>query len=173
MPRAASLGILNGCLTACQSIEIGCPRRNPMRMRPRSSRRLGRRTGTAIGRALAIAFVRLGLVDETVAAAEEAYRMFLQGARPRHAASAAMNIAVSLFLRGDDAAGSGWMSRAQRILRDQPECPEHGYVRYLVEVEGGLGGSDIDSVTSSAQEVQDVGHRHDDPNLVALGILGE
>lgn len=115
----------------------------------------------------------LGLVDESLATAEEAYRMFLQGARPRQAASAATTIALTLFLRGDDVAGSGWMSRAQRILRDQPECPEHGYVRYLLEVEAGLGGSDLDAVTSSAREVQEIGRRHADPNLVALGILGE
>jgi DNA-binding CsgD family transcriptional regulator/tetratricopeptide (TPR) repeat protein len=115
----------------------------------------------------------LGLVDESLAASEEAYRMFLQGARPRQAASAATTIAVSLFLRGDDVAGSGWMSRAQRILRDQPECPEHGYVRYLLEVEAALGGGDLNAVTSSAREVQEIGRRQDDPNLVALGTLGE
>ena len=115
----------------------------------------------------------LGLVDESLAAAEEAYRMFLQGTRPQQAASSAMTIAVSLFLRGDDVEGSGWMSRAQRILRDQPECPEHGYVRYLLEVEAGLGGGDLDAVVSSAREVQEIGRRQVDPNLVALGILGE
>jgi DNA-binding NarL/FixJ family response regulator len=115
----------------------------------------------------------LGLVDESLTASEEAYRMFLQGARPRQAASAAMGIALSLFLRGDDGAGSGWMSRAQRILRDQPECPEHGYVRYLLEVEAALGGSDLEAVTSSARMVQEIGRRHADPSLVALGILGE
>lgn len=115
----------------------------------------------------------LGLVDESLAAAEEAYRMFLQGTRPRQAASAAMNIALSLFLRGDDVAGSGWMSRVQRILRDQPECPEHGYMRYLLEVEAGLGGGELDAVASSARDVQEIGRRQADPNLVALGILGE
>jgi ATP/maltotriose-dependent transcriptional regulator MalT len=115
----------------------------------------------------------LGLVDESLAAAEEAHRMFLQGAHPRQAAAAAMRIALSLFLRGDDVAGSGWMSRAQRILRDQPECPEHGYVRYLLEVEAALGGDDLDAVTSSAREVQEIGRRQADSNLVALGILGE
>ena len=123
--------------------------------------------------ALADAEWWLGLVDESLAASEEAYRLFLQGAHPRQAASAAMWIALSLFLRGDDVAGSGWMSRAQRILRDQPECPEHGYVRYLLEVEGALGGSDLDAVASSAREVQEIGRRHADPNLAALGILGE
>ncbi|HEX9710924.1 MAG TPA: LuxR C-terminal-related transcriptional regulator [Actinomycetota bacterium] len=115
----------------------------------------------------------LGLVDESLAAAEEAYRMFLQGTRPQQAASSAMTIAVSLFLRGDNVEGSGWMSRAQRILSDQPECPEHGYVRYLLEVEAGLGGGDLDAVVSSAREVQQIGRRQVDPNLVALGILGE
>ncbi|MPZ88774.1 MAG: LuxR family transcriptional regulator, partial [Nitriliruptorales bacterium] len=80
----------------------------------------------------------LGLMDESIAAADEAYRRYLHGDRPRQAAMAAIGIAVTSFLRGDEVIGSGWMSRAQRVLRDVPESPEHGYVRYLLEVESGL-----------------------------------
>lgn len=123
--------------------------------------------------ALADAAWWLGLVDESVAVGEEAYRRYLHGQRPRQAARAAIGIAVNLLLRGDDVVGSGWMGRAQRLLRDEPECAEHGYLRYLLEVEAALGGPGLDAVMDSARQVQEIGRRHGDPNLVATGTLGE
>lgn len=77
----------------------------------------------------------IGHVEESLDIYEEAYRRHLHGDRPRQAATAAIGVAVALFLRGDDVMGSGWMSRAQRLLGDQPESAEHGYVLYLLEVE--------------------------------------
>lgn len=105
-------------------------------------------------------------------AGEEAHRRFLAEDRPREAATAAVGVAVSLFLRGD-AAGSGWLGRARRLLADLPESAEHGLLRYLVEVEGELDGPDLDAVIAAAREVQGIGRRHMDPALVAMGILGE
>lgn len=115
----------------------------------------------------------LGRVEESLAAGEEAYRRYLHGQRPRQAAMAAIGMAVDLFLRGDDVLGSGWMSRAQRLLRDEPESAEHGYLRYITDVEAKLGGTDLDEVIASARQVQAIGRRHADANLVATGTLGE
>jgi DNA-binding NarL/FixJ family response regulator len=115
----------------------------------------------------------LGRVDESLNAYEEAYRRYLHGDEPRQAATAAIGIAVNLYLRGEDVLGSGWMSRAQRLLDDQPESAEHGYALYLLEVEGALEGPDLDTVIAKARRVQDIGRRHSDPNLIAAGILGE
>jgi hypothetical protein len=36
-------------------------------------------------------------------------------------------LAFSWFLRGEPALGSGWLSRAQRLLDDEPPSGEHGY----------------------------------------------
>jgi DNA-binding CsgD family transcriptional regulator len=81
--------------------------------------------------------------------------------------------AVPLFLRGDDALGSGWLGRAQRLLEHLPEAAAHGYLRFVVDVEGALDGDDLDAVADSAREVQAIGRRHDDPNLQAVGVVGE
>jgi hypothetical protein len=75
-------------------------------------------------------FTRL-YIDGALAAYEGAYRLYLQGEQPRQAAISALGLSVSLFLRGDVEVGSGWMSRAHRLLRDEPEGPEHGYLSYL------------------------------------------
>ncbi len=115
----------------------------------------------------------LGRVDECLDASEAAFRGHLDDDRPRAAVMTALQAAVSLFLRGDEARGSGWLGRAQRLLADLPECPEHGYVRYILEVEAVLDGDDLAAVVDAARAVADIGRRHDDANLVAVGMLGE
>jgi DNA-binding CsgD family transcriptional regulator len=82
---------------------------------------------------------------------------------------AAVGIAVNAFLRGDGVVGSGWLGRAQRLLRDEPEQVEHGYLLYL-ELEGALDG-DAAAVVAMAGRVRDIGRRHGDPNLVLPGGL--
>jgi DNA-binding CsgD family transcriptional regulator len=115
----------------------------------------------------------LGKVDESLAAGEQAYRRYLEGDRPERAAMAAIHIAVDLLLRGDEVVGSGWIQRAQRLLADRQDSPEHGYLTYLLEVEAALGGPAFDAVWTSATRVADLGRRHGDANLVALGTLGQ
>ena len=122
--------------------------------------------------ALADAAWWLGDVDQSSAVLEEAYRRHLDDGRPGPAAMAAIGIGVNHLLRGDGVVGSGWVGRAQRLLRDQPEHTEHGYLLYL-ELEGALGGGDPDAVVATAGRVRDIGRRHADPNLVAGGDLFE
>jgi DNA-binding NarL/FixJ family response regulator len=112
-----------------------------------------------------------GDLDEASALLERAYRDHLDEGRPRPAAMAAVGIAVNAFLRGDGVVGSGWLGRAQRLLRDEPEQVEHGYLLYL-ELEGALDG-DAGAVVAMAGRVRDIGRRHGDPNLVAGGDLFE
>ncbi|MGH2817041.1 MAG: LuxR C-terminal-related transcriptional regulator [Actinomycetota bacterium] len=114
----------------------------------------------------------LGDVDEALSAYEAAYRLYLHGDQPRKAAFNALGLAVSLFLRGEVQIGSGWMSRAQRLLRDQPEGVEHGYLVYL-DLENALAEGDLDAVIERASHVGEMGRRFGDGNLVAVAILFE
>lgn len=114
----------------------------------------------------------LGLSDESVAAYAEAYDLYQQDRQPRKAAMSAFGVAATLFLRGEVTPASGWMARAQRLLADQPESAEHGYLLYA-EVEGALEEAELDAVIAGARQVQTMGRRHQDPTLVALGVLAE
>jgi ATP/maltotriose-dependent transcriptional regulator MalT len=86
---------------------------------------------------------------------------------------------VSHLLRGQDVQGSGWLGRAQRLLEDRTDCAAHGYLTYLTKVEGGLGDvatlSDAEAaeVIGTARQVQALGRRHGDRNLLAIGTVGE
>jgi DNA-binding CsgD family transcriptional regulator len=115
----------------------------------------------------------LGRIDESIAAGQSAYHGFVADGRPRQAAWTAIGVAVNLFLRGEAEPGAGWIQRAARLLADQPECAEHGYLRYLTDVEGALDGPDPDGVIAAAREVADLGRRLGVPDLVAAGTLGE
>ena len=115
----------------------------------------------------------IGEIDESIAVGDEAFHSHLRDGRGRQAASAAIGIAVNCLLRGQDAVGSGWLSRATRLLETEPECPERGYLAYLTDVEGGLARRDEDPVVAAARRIRDIGDKHSDPNLVAASLIGE
>src|SRR5690606_12985273 len=101
---------------------------------------------------------------------QEAYRLHVAAAQPRAAFVVALNVAYTLMLRGDDAQGSGWLSRAARHLRDGPEGFEHGYLVY-VDFEMAFYAGNYETALASALETHRIGLRYGDPNLRALGIL--
>jgi hypothetical protein len=121
----------------------------------------------------------VGENEELLEACERAYWSFLESDRPGRAAMAATDIAVVHFLAGEESIGSGWISRAGRLLEKQPEAAEHGYLLYLLDVEGPLGGiapsesAAVESLLASARRVQEIGRRHGDRTLIAAGTLGE
>jgi DNA-binding NarL/FixJ family response regulator len=121
----------------------------------------------------------LGDNEQMFAAAERAYAAYLDCDQPRRAAVAATDIAAAHFLAGDGTVASGWIGRAQRLLAHEPDSAERGYLVYLLEVEGPLGGiapseaAAVEELIGSARRVQEIGRRHGDRTLVALGTLGE
>jgi DNA-binding NarL/FixJ family response regulator len=112
----------------------------------------------------------LGLMDESLAAGEEAYTLYLEASNNRRAAYRAFDVAYGYFIKGNGPVGSGWIGRAQRLLADEPDCPEQGYLLYFA-VETSLDGGE--ETMAKAREVQALGRRHGDRNLVAAGIVAE
>jgi DNA-binding NarL/FixJ family response regulator len=112
----------------------------------------------------------LGLMDESLAAREEAYQLYLGASDNRRAAYCAFDTAYGYFLKGNGAVGGGWIGRAQRLLADEPECTEQGYLLYFA-VETSLDGGE--ETMAKARQVQAIGRRHGDRNLVAAGIVAE
>jgi DNA-binding NarL/FixJ family response regulator len=120
--------------------------------------------------ALAEAAWWLGLMDESLAAGESAYELYLEASDNRRAAMRAFDIAYVHFLRGNETVGRGWLNRARRLLEDEPDCAEQGYLLYFA-VETSLDGGK--QTMAMARDVQAFGRRHADPNLIAAGIVAE
>ena len=120
--------------------------------------------------ALAEASWWLGFMDESQDARKEAYEAYLDASDNRRAAMRAIDIAYVYFLRGDGPVGSGWVNRAQRLVENEPDCPEQGFLLYLT-VESSLDGGE--ETLAGARAVQAIGRRHGDHNLIAAGLVAE
>ena len=112
----------------------------------------------------------LGLMDESQAAREAAYGAYLESSDNRRAAMRAVDIAYAYFLQGNGPVGSGWVNRAHRLVDEEPDCPEQGFLLYLA-VETSLDGGEETVV--KARQVQGFGRRHGDHNLIAAGMVAE
>jgi ATP/maltotriose-dependent transcriptional regulator MalT len=123
--------------------------------------------------ALADAAWWLGRTDESLALSEEVYRRHLQGAHAPQAAMLAIDIGFLWMLRGEPTVGSGWISRAKRMMSDAPESAAHGYLAYL-EVEEALGVGRYEEAIERCRWMADLADRHGDATLcaVALVLLG-
>lgn len=112
----------------------------------------------------------LGLVQDALDAYEQAYHGYLGERRPERAAFAAFDIAGSLFLRGDHAQGSGWMSRFNRLLHELPDGLVHEYARF-VDLDARADRMDADGVIEQAQRLHAAGERYADLTLCALALM--
>ena len=113
----------------------------------------------------------LGRMNEAINRYTESYRSYLEAGDPEGAARVAVLLSIHTRLIGEFSQSAGWDSRANRVLASIPECAAHGYPLYLATA--GLTGSDLLAAEASARRMQDLGRRHDDPTLVALGVFFE
>ncbi|WP_409330465.1 LuxR C-terminal-related transcriptional regulator [Trujillonella humicola] len=122
--------------------------------------------------ALADAAWWLGHTEESLALSEQVYRRHLHGAQVPQAAMLAIEIGFLWMLRGEPTVGSGWISRAKRLLEDAPESAAHGYLSYL-DVEGALGAGRYEEAIERSRAMQQLADRHDDPTLCAVALVLE
>jgi len=113
-----------------------------------------------------------GQTEAAAAAWERAHLGYLRdGAVPR-AVRCAFWLAIAAVLRGEHARAGGWLQRAQRALAEAGlDCVEHGYL----QLPAGLRAlhSDPDAAYATFQEVTAIADRFGDPDLQALGRLGQ
>jgi DNA-binding NarL/FixJ family response regulator len=115
----------------------------------------------------------LGDLDEALPVQQEVYRLHIDADQRGPAALVAMDIGYTLSIRGEEAQGSGWLSRAVRLLEDQPEGVEHGYLDYVLGFEAALAVPQLDEGLEAARRIHGLGQRFGDPTLTALGVLGQ
>ena len=123
-------------------------------------------------RRLADAAWWLGHLSECLALTEELHRHYLEQGYVDRAAVQAIDLAGMFFMRGEPALGSGWLSRARRLLADQPRGAGHAMLMY-VDLSEALEDEQLDVATTGAAELQQLGRELGDPTYVALGLLVE
>jgi len=119
--------------------------------------------------ALADAAWWLSRPDESIAARQRAYAGYVAARDNPRAAWCAGRLCMEHFFRGEPAVSSGWLMRAQRLLRDQPELVQHGYVA-LIESNMARARGDTGEAVACAERATEIGQRFGDPDVVAMGV---
>jgi DNA-binding CsgD family transcriptional regulator len=114
----------------------------------------------------------LGLNDEALAGFEAVFREYLSDDRRPEAARMALDTGFLWLLRGEQSIGGGWVSRGRRLLDELPDCAEKGY-GLAIDVEEAVAGGRFSEAVSTAKKVQKIASQFSDPNLAAVGLVGE
>jgi class 3 adenylate cyclase len=109
-----------------------------------------------------------GRMDESIDARTRAYAAELERGEPAVAAVHALRLA-----RDHEAKRSGlqgaWLARAERLLADEPESVAHGYLE-RTRSRLALAAGAYDSAIAHAERTLEIGSRHGERNLMALGL---
>jgi len=115
----------------------------------------------------------MGRTEDYLRVGAAAHDAFLVESRPADAAMTAILLGIVHLTRGDEPQGMGWLGRAGRLTEGLPECVAHGYLLFLTAVEGNLHAGRPADAVEAARQLQDLGRRLDQPDLVAVGIHAE
>ena len=110
-----------------------------------------------------------GHTDECIDARERAYAAYLDQREPRRASYVAFMLANDHRARRAQSVAAGWLGQAARLLENEAECPEHGYLTYARSFVAQLGG-DLDGVLEHAKQTFEIGNRLGDRDLQMLGL---
>ena len=106
--------------------------------------------------------------DESLEAFERAFATYSSEGNPRGAAAVAIRLAHEHADRMELSLWNAWLQRAVRLLADQPECVEMGYLETGL-VRSSFDRGALDEAREHARRAQEIGARFDDPDLVAFG----
>jgi DNA-binding NarL/FixJ family response regulator len=114
----------------------------------------------------------LGMDAANVDLMSRAHRGFLDRGETRSAARCALRLGITLMFNGDQAQSGGWLSRAGRLLADEPDCVEKGYLLLPTGYRSFHSG---DGATAYRAFVQAgvIGERFHDTDLVTFALLGQ
>jgi DNA-binding SARP family transcriptional activator len=120
--------------------------------------------------ALAEAAFWLGRPREAHSARQRAHTTLLAEGQPRKAAMVAVVLSVNYGARRRLSVAEGWFHRAERLLADEPEGPEHGFLAWAGAMSAVAAG-DLGGALRAAQRAFDLGRRFGVPDLQALGLV--
>jgi class 3 adenylate cyclase len=104
---------------------------------------------------------------ECIDALERAYAAHSNDGDTRRAAYVALQLVDQWNERALPAQAAGWFQRASRLLEDQPEGVEHGYLELARAKDSGS----VEEMMQHATSVLDIGTRFGDHDLQAFGLM--
>ena len=106
--------------------------------------------------------------NESIEAFERAFASFSAEGRGRDAARVGLRLALEHADRQESAVSNGWLQRATRLLADEPECSEQGWLE-LCLVRSSFEHGEFEEAERHATAVQGIGARLGDRDIEAFG----
>ena len=111
----------------------------------------------------------IGKMRHCIALRERAHAGFLKDGDPRRAARVACDLADHHADLMEISTASAWLQKAERLLEDEPESIEHGWLR-LSQGLMGRGDGDWSKVGEFAREASEIASRFQDKDLFAITL---
>lgn len=114
----------------------------------------------------------MGKMRDCIAARERAYAAYLAQGTPRRAAYTATKLADHHADLAEYGIAAAWLQTATKLLADEEEAVEHGYLSLMNTFVAGAAG-DLEGLAAAAKETRRIGLRFGDKDLVAFGLAIE
>ena len=114
----------------------------------------------------------IGKEQEGAETLSRAHQSLLTSGQTVPAARCAFWLGFTALLNGESAKATGWLSRASRLLEDQPECVESGYLL----LPNGYRAVHSDNPTLAQaffEQAEAIGKQFSDKDLMALALQGQ
>jgi DNA-binding CsgD family transcriptional regulator len=121
---------------------------------------------------LATTSFMLGRDDDTVAWLERAHQRYLESGVTLRAVRCAAWIVMNLALRGEVGPATGWLGRAQRLVADEDECAERGWL-LIPSVFQHEGAGEFAAAAEVAADAVGLGERFGDRDLFAVAVQAQ
>ena len=118
---------------------------------------------------LATTAFMLGRDDDTVAWLERAHQRYLDDGLTLPAVRCAAWIVMNLAIRGEIGPATGWLGRAQRLIADEGECAERGWL-LIPSVFQREAAGEFAAAAAVAGEAVSLGERFGDRDLFAVAV---
>ena len=111
-----------------------------------------------------------GHLEEAIDSRERAYAAYAEAGKPRRAALVAVMLAGDHFNKGAASVASGWLSRADRLLANEPEGFEHGHLELAHGIAAVQMGQ-LEAAKDHLARAQDIAARFGDRSLEAMALV--
>ena len=139
-------------------------------LRPPAEGRRGASLGAEDVENLAESAWWTGRLEEAIDFRERAYAAYVEAGEPRRAALLAMMISGDHGKKGAGAVAGGWLSRAARLLENEPEGVEHGHL-VLAQGTGAVMMGQLEPAQEQLARARELATRFGDRNLEAMAMV--
>jgi class 3 adenylate cyclase len=108
-----------------------------------------------------------GRLEEAIALRERAYTAYTEERAPRRAGFVAGMLVMDHANRGALSVASGWLGRAERLLKDEEDGLEHGHLAF-VRGAMALDMGELETARAEFARAEDLARKFGDPSLEAI-----